>query len=169
MICLLERSLPLPLVLVPAVGSQPFCACSGSVKTKTLLNETLERNGITGILPRTTAHVHLNGDTWRGQHEGVACCRCKDTCGNPVPKMWQLHCLSFPSLALSRNISASELDPEQCWAPSNIRGFGVADGQNSNLLHHIFLSQRIFTDTNPLISVVGCWVSCENLIKPECL
>lgn len=129
MICLLERSFPLPLVLVPAVGSQPFCSCSGSVKTKILLNETLERNGITGILPSTTAHVHLNGDTWRGQHEGVAHCRCKDTCGNPVPKMWQLHCPSFPSLALSAIFQLQSLTLTSAGHPVMSEALGMLMGR----------------------------------------
>lgn len=136
MICLLERSLPLPLVLLSAVGSQPSCACCGSIKTKILWNETLERNGITEIFPSTISHIHLNGDTWRDQQEGAACCRCKDMCENSDPKMWQLQCPSFPSfpsLPLPSNISAPEPDPGQCWAPRKVRGFGAADGQNYKL------------------------------------
>ena len=58
--------------------------------------------------------------------------------------------LPFP---WSSNISASELDPEQCWPPINVRGFRAADGYGYVLLSKVFLSERIFTDTNPLIFV----------------
>lgn len=58
--------------------------------------------------------------------------------------------LPFP---WSSNILASELDPEQCWPPINVRGFRAADEYGDVLLNKVFLSERIFTDTNPLIFV----------------
>lgn len=51
----------------------------------------------------------------------------------------------------SSNTSASELDPGQCWPPIDARGFRAADGDGNDPLSKVFLSEGIFTDTNPLI------------------
>lgn len=46
-----------------AAGSQPFCACSGSLETKILLNETPVTKGIAPIFLSAVPHVRLNGAT----------------------------------------------------------------------------------------------------------
>lgn len=58
----------------------------------------------------------------------------------PCPAIFQLQSLTLGSAG----------NPEMSEA------LGLLMGRVTNFLPQVFLSQRIFTDTNPLISVFGC-------------